>query len=188
MNNESLVEYSKISNWFEVRVRLSVGLINDGIGGVVLHEEEVVPPYIKKYDALEVAKEGEGPTRWPKFFDTGNWDLFLIRKDGVPVGGATAAFSTPEIRRLAGRDDITVLWDIRVHPEHRRCGIGSALFKEASSWSRERGCKYLKIETQNINVPACRFYGRQGCRLGEINRFAYIDYPDEVMLVWYLAL
>jgi ribosomal protein S18 acetylase RimI-like enzyme len=188
VNNESLVEYSKIPNRFEVSSRLSVGLINGGIGGAILYEEGVVPPYIKDYDALEVASEGEGPTRWPRVFDTSNWGLFLIRQDGVPIGGATVAFRTTEVQMLGGRDDITVLWDIRVHPEHRRSGIGSALFNEAASWSRERGCQYLKIETQNINVPACRFYHRQGCRLGEINRFAYIDYPDEVMLVWYLTL
>ena len=91
---------------------------------------------------------------------------------------------------LAGRDDIAVLWDIRVHPDHRRSGIGTALFAEVVKWSRQKSCKYLKIETQNINVPACRFYAKQGCRLGEINRFAYIEprVAHEVMLVWYLNL
>ena len=91
---------------------------------------------------------------------------------------------------LSGRDDLAVLWDIRVHPDHRRSGIGTALFAEAAKWSRERNCKYLKVETQNVNVPACRFYTQQGCRLGEINRFAY-NVPQvahDVMLVWYLTL
>ena len=47
------------------------------------------------------------------------------------------------------------------------------------------------IETQNINVNACRFYAKQGCKLGGINRYGYGDHPQvkhEVMLIWYLDL
>ena len=34
-----------------------------------------------------------------------------------------------------------------------------------------------KVVTQNINVPACRFYMKQGCVPGAIDRFAYPDFP-----------
>lgn len=49
----------------------------------------------------------------------------------------------------------------------------------------------MKVETQNVNVPACRFYQRMGCRLGEIRQYGYAAVPavaDEVMLNWYLEL
>ena len=65
------------------------------------------------------------------------------------------------------------------------------LFRHAADWTRCKGFRLLKIETQNINLPACRFYLKQGCRLGEINRYAYATDPEvahEVMLVWYLDL
>ena len=190
VNTEALAEYSTIPSRVEVRSRLSVDLLNNGLGGIVLHEEEVVLPYVKDYDSLALAIEGEGLTRWLRKFDTNNWALFLAREDGVLVGGATAAFRTPQVHMLGSRDDIAVLWDIRVRPEHHRSGIGSSLFAEAAKWSKERNCKYLKVETQDVNVPACLFYVRQGCRLGEINRFAYTDprVASEVMLVWYLEL
>jgi hypothetical protein len=42
----------------------------------------------------------------------------------------------------------------------------------------------MKIETQNINVPACRFYAKHGFILGAVNRFAYPELPDEVELIW----
>jgi hypothetical protein len=42
-----------------------------------------------------------------------------------------------------------------------------------------------KSETQNNNVSACRFYAKQGCVLGGINRYAYPDHPDEAQLLWY---
>jgi streptothricin acetyltransferase len=49
----------------------------------------------------------------------------------------------------------------------------------------------MKIETQNVNVPACRFYQRMGAYLGEIHRHGYAAIPavaHEVMLNWYLDL
>ena len=55
-------------------------------------------------------------------------------------------------------------------------------------WVVARGCRWLKVETQNINVPACRFYAKQGCVLGAIHRFAYPDYPNEAQLLWYKDL
>jgi ribosomal protein S18 acetylase RimI-like enzyme len=92
---------------------------------------------------------------------------------------------------LAGRKDLAVLWDLRVHPEFRRRGIGARLFLAAAAWARERDCVQLDVETQNVNVPACRFYRRSGCRLSRIDRFAY--WPDracrqEILLVWSLEL
>ena len=60
-------------------------------------------------------------------------------------------------------------------PEYKRRGIGKALFRASVEWCREEGLKMLKIETQNVNVPACRFYASQGARLGAINRYAYAD-------------
>jgi GNAT superfamily N-acetyltransferase len=61
-------------------------------------------------------------------------------------------------RSCRGRDDVAVLWDIRVSPRERGRGIGSALFRAAGDWARARGCRWFKIETQNVNVP--RYIGR----------------------------
>jgi len=91
---------------------------------------------------------------------------------------------------LEGRTDLAVLWDIRVSPDRRGKGIGTQLFRRAADWARERGCGELKVETQNINVRACRFYAGQGCRLGAIHRHAYREehVAHETMLLWYLDL
>jgi GNAT superfamily N-acetyltransferase len=89
---------------------------------------------------------------------------------------------------LDGRSDVAALWDIRIQPDLRNSGIGSALFRAALKWARDRGCTQIKIETQNINVPACHFYVRMGCTLDCINRFAYADLPEEAQLLWHLDL
>ena len=54
--------------------------------------------------------------------------------------------------------------------------------------SKHRKCRTMKVETQNINVPACRLYAKHGFALGVINRHAYAELPDEVELTWYKRL
>lgn len=68
------------------------------------------------------------------------------------------AWQTPGVNILEGREDLAVLWDIRVDSAYRREGVGEKLFWRTVEWARIKGCKLLKVETQNINVPACRFY------------------------------
>jgi GNAT superfamily N-acetyltransferase len=114
--------------------------------------------------------------------------LLAARLEGRRVGGALIAFSTDGVHMLEGRSDLAVLWDLRVSPELRRSGVGSALFAETEAWARARGCRQLKIETQNVNVPACKFYASRGCVLASIHRFAYPDLPEEVQLFWYKEL
>jgi GNAT superfamily N-acetyltransferase len=89
---------------------------------------------------------------------------------------------------LEGRRDLAVLWDLRVAPQVRGRGVGAALFGAVADWAVGQGCRQLKVETQNTNVAACRFYARQGCVLGALNRFAYPDLPEEVQLLWYKVL
>ncbi len=114
--------------------------------------------------------------------------LISAHEAGRRIGGAVVAFKTPDVRMLEGRSDLAVLWDIRVRPEAGSAGIGSLLFCAVEAWARDRSCRTLKAETQNTNMPACRFYRRMGCTLGAIDRFAHADLPDEVQLMWFKEL
>ncbi len=67
-------------------------------------------------------------------------------------------------------------------PQYARVPI--AFIVDVERWAVLRGWRQLKIETQNTNVGACRFYERQGCRLRTINRAACPDLPDEIQLLW----
>ena len=120
-----LSEYGVVPIAFSVESRYRVQVVEKGLGGWAITEEEVEPPYMKDYDQ----DKGEGPTRWPR-----------------------------------------------------------KLFQAAAKWARSRGCRQLKIETQNINVPACKFYASQGCELRTIHPDAYPELPDEIQLLWYLDL
>ena len=141
-------------------------------------------PYLKDYDT---AGEG-GPSSWSRDFDVSRWGLIAAHEGANRIGGIVIAFDTPGVTMLEGRRDLAVIWDIRVADGFRRQGVGLRLFRAAEAWAAARGCRQIKVETQNINVPACRFYLRQGCTLGAINRFAYPDLPHEVQLLWYKDL
>jgi GNAT superfamily N-acetyltransferase len=180
----ALDEHAAISIAFVVDRMLQVALVDGGLGGMSLTETAVTDPYLKDYDAIE----GEGPARWPERFDISSWGLICARQDGARAGGAVIAVNTPGVRMLGGRDDVAVLWDIRVAPDVRGAGIGPALFRAAGDWARARGCRWLKIETQNVNAAACRFYQKMGCTLGAIDRFAYPGVPGEVQLLWWKAV
>jgi GNAT superfamily N-acetyltransferase len=180
----ALAEHGRISIAFVVDRILEVTLVDGGLGGVSLTATAVPDPYVKDYDAIE----GEGPERWAEQFDLSNWGLICACRGGVRVGGAVIAVRTPNVWMLAGRDDVAVLWDLRVAPGQRGRGVGTALFRAAEGWAAGQSCGWLKIETQNINTSACRFYQKMGCTLGGVDRFAYPGLPGEVQLLWWKEL
>ena len=177
---EELKEYAKIPISFEVNSIFKIfDKIDDSIN--LSFVEKPVKPWIKNYDGID----SERPLNWSKKFDMQNWGIFGSYKNGNLIGGATVAFNTPNVNRLEGRKDITALWDIRIRPEFRRKSVGRELFLKAIQFTQENDCRCMKVETQNINVGACRFYSRMGCTLGAINRYAYWDFPNEIMMDWY---
>ena len=180
----SLAELARVPIAFKVDRILDVTVQDGGLRRFTLSERSIDAPYVKNYDAIA----GEGPNDWAKRFETAHWGLVVSRASGRCVGGAVVAFMTAGIAILEGRTDLAVLWDIRVAPELRGQGVGSSLFQAAEAWAAAKGCRQLKVETQNVNVAACKFYTRQGCVLGAIHRLAYPELPDEVQMLWYKNL
>lgn len=181
---DRLHEYDRVPQKVEVKTILHPELVDGGLGGILLREIPVEQPYTKDYDA-----SGELPSDVTQKFDVKNWGFFLA-KTGVEIAGAAmVAYDTTGVFMLEARRDLAVLWDIRVCPEYK--GAGILLFRHAVAWAKDRGCTQLKIRTQNVNLPACRFYQRMGARLGEIHRFGYAGCPPvahEIMLNWYVDL
>lgn len=169
---------------FMVKSVLIPHVHNRGLGGIILSECRINSPYRKDYDSIE----GEGPTTWTKRFDLSKWVFFSAYCGAKRIGGAVVAFDTKELNMLEGRSDLAVLWDIRVAPQMRGQSVGAALFQTVEEWAISKGCKQLKVETQNTNVAACKFYVRRGCFLGAIHLLAYPNLPNEVQLLWYKDL
>jgi GNAT superfamily N-acetyltransferase len=177
-----LAEYARTSIAFTVRRVLDAAPRADG--SFSLTERPLDPPYTKDYDECPE----DLPTSWPGRFDLSRWGFLCAHVGGSPVGWAAIAFDTLGVEMLEGRRDLAVLWDIRVSTEARGRGVGVALFRAVEEWARFRVCRELKVETQNINAPACRFYERQGCVLRGVNPGAYPGLPDEVQFLWFKRL
>lgn len=180
----ALDDYAEIPIAYEVHSIFDVVPVDGGLGGLSLAHRLLEVPWTKDYDADPVSH----PARWGERFDLSHWQFLMAREAGRPVGAGAVVHGASDIKMLEGRRDLAVLWDLRVSPGMRSRGVGSALFRAASAWATEQGARQLEVETQNVNVPACRFYARQGCTLGAIRRFAYPRLPDEVQLLWYRDL
>ena len=175
---EDLTAYSEISISFLVE---RVLVPDPAQGSTRFIEEAQSPPYPKDYDS----EPGGHPTEWPQRFDTSTWVVISAWSGSDRIGGVVVAHGNDQVDMLEGRDNLAVVWDIRVSPEYRGRGVGGQLIRAAEVWAGSRGCTELKVETQNINVPACRFYESAGFRIGTVNPGAYPELPSETQLLWY---
>jgi len=184
IEQDAFPSYSSISPEYMVKSEFECISGDGGLSGILLRERKLPQPYPKYQD------DG-GPEEWSRQFDVSIWGIFLA-SDGDTLAGA-AAVATPSNGMFvtARGSDIAVLWDIRVQKAYRRQSVGTQLFCRCVSWARQHGFSILGIETQNVNVPACRFYAKHGCDLAEIRKTGYSGHPKvahEAMLIWHLKL
>lgn len=176
--------YDTVSMNVDVRSEYKVERIQSGLGGLSF-EEVPVCPYVKDLSKYERAVEYE------RKFDITNWRFYMAFDGEIPVGAMTIAGKTEGLHMLSGRADACVLWDIRVADAYKHNGIGQGLLKMGIAGAKSDGYCQMIIECQNNNVPACRFYQKQGALLSKIDMYAYYSEPevrDEVQFVWYLNI
>jgi len=172
----AIAEYARVPIAFDVRDVFDCIDDSTAPGGVTLSRRRLESSYVKNYDSFAA----DHPSQWPARFAGKHWALLFAYVEEAIGGCAAVAFdaASPEEAEHA------TLWDIRVSPDVRHVGIGTALFRRAEEWTLRHGCHALEVETQNINVPACQFYQRQGCFLHSANRAAYPEAPHEIQLIW----
>ena len=176
--------YDSVPQKVDVRSEFRLTPQDGGLGGLLLTETPVTP-CVK--DLAQYDRASESARR----FDIASWRFWMAFDGEAPVGAATLAGTTAGMHMLSGRTDACVLWDIRVADGYKHQGIGQQLFDMAAAHARQAGYRQMIIECQNNNVPACRFYRKQGAILGKIDAYAYYDDPairNEVQFVWYLDL
>jgi ribosomal protein S18 acetylase RimI-like enzyme len=61
------------------------------------------------------------------------------------------------------------IWEFHVAPAFQRMGVGRRLMDTLAQLARARGLRTLRVETQNTNVPAIRFYRSLGFHLEGID-------------------
>ncbi len=87
---------------------------------------------------------------------------------------------------LQSWNDTAFLWNLMIDLDYRGQGLGRRLWHRALDFARQSDVRAIMIETQNTNVPACRFYARMGCELVGINEVYYTNDSSatEVALFW----
>lgn len=188
VDKASFSQYDTIDMLVHVSSYYRIDKINHGLGGFLFEETPCIP-FVKDFDAnLPLRNFASAQAAQ---FDTTFWGFFMAFDDAKAVGGAMVAARTKDVHMLSGRNELAVLWDIRVSDAYKHRGIGQTLFDMAVDWARREGFAQLKIECQNNNVPAVKFYHKQGAVLAGVDEYAYFNEPayrHEVQLLWMLDL
>jgi streptothricin acetyltransferase len=105
--------------------------------------------------------------------------IFFADVDGKPAG---------QIKLIPWWNKFAYVEELIVDTEFRGKGVGRALMTHAIEWAKGRHFPGLTLETQDNNVPACRFYEKCGFVLGGFDLYAYknLDNASEIALYWYL--
>lgn len=112
------------------------------------------------------------------------WDSYPS-PDSYDIGDETMPFLVAEIGdELAGFAqldlDAAELDKLYVHPDHARCGVGTALMKRVETTAADAGLGTLEIAASLNAVP---FYGAMGYEIqdGVMKTLQGIEFPCAVM-------
>lgn len=113
------------------------------------------------------------------FIDNPQKVIFFADADGKPAG---------QIKLVPWWNKFAYIEELTVDTEFRGKGVGRALMIRAIEWAKQHNFPGLTLETQDNNVPACRFYEKCGFVLGGFDLYAYkkLDNASEIALYWYL--
>lgn len=135
-------------------------------------------PWVKDYDALDDAIH-----LLPDRHLLDLWLGLVALCDGRIVGTLLAVADDPTYVLPQGADGVWVV-DVRVAPSVQGTGVGRALWSAAEAWAIERGRHTVWVETQDVNVPACRFYRAMGCQAVAVDSDAYPPELGETRVLW----
>jgi streptothricin acetyltransferase len=130
-----------------------------------------VEPYEK---ILSVDRED-----YSTFIDNSQKVIFFADVDGKPAG---------QIKLVPWWNKFAYVEELVVDTEFRSKGVGYALMTRAIEWAKAQGFPGLTLETQDNNVPACKFYEKCGFVLTGFDLYVYknFDNASEIALYWYL--
>ena len=119
------------------------------------------------------------PEDYTTFIDNPQKIIFFAEVDGKPAG---------QIKLVPWWNKFAYVEELTVDTEFRGKGVGQALMTRGIEWAKGQGFPGLTLETQDNNVPACRFYEKCGFVLGGFDLYAYkkLDNPSEIALYWYM--
>jgi [ribosomal protein S18]-alanine N-acetyltransferase len=99
------------------------------------------------------------PAAWAEVVTQPEWTTLVIRAADTVVGAEVLLLWAPAAH----------LASIGVHPDHRNCGLGTAMLRDALRRARDSHARALSLEVDRANTAARRLYVREG--FGLVRRF-----------------
>ncbi|MCL2160142.1 MAG: GNAT family N-acetyltransferase [Oscillospiraceae bacterium] len=165
------IKYLKIpSEPFQIIGRLIPQYKN----GVWSTAEEIFDvPYEKKYSDDDISYINND------FINNEDTAIFLYFCDNIYAG---------HIYMWKGWNKDCYIENIDIRKDFRHQGIGTKLIEQAVLWAKGRDLKGIRLETQDMNLIACRFYQKCGFVLGAVDNLLYrnLENENEKALFWYL--
>ena len=170
MDEQTLSDVGRCDSAFTTDARLMVSAEDGKIGYRVVSmplREKSYPPEQKDY---------------VEYLTDPDKVIFLAYADDELAG---------QVRLLKWWNGYAYVDDLAVEPRFRKFGVGRALLERGIEWARTKGFYGVMLETQDINVLACRLYQKRGFEIGGFDRNVYKALnpsTDEIALYWYLKL
>jgi streptothricin acetyltransferase len=140
--------------------------------GIIHYSVVSVEPYQKRYAIDE--------KDYPSYISNPNKTIYFAYVDGQVAG---------QIGVIKHWNAYAWIDDFAVDLHFRQLGVGRAMMQRVVNWAKVRHLPGIMLETQDINVPACRFYENFGFRLYGFDTYLYKGLnpnTDEIALYWYL--
>lgn len=118
----------------------------------------------------------------------GRGDLFVYEENGKVLASAVlnhkqgVEYSEGKWQHPAEDSEVMVMHTLTVEPQSASRGIGRSMVSFYEEYARQHGCKVLRMDTNEKNLPARALYKRLGYREVGIVPTVFNGIPD-VMLV-----
>jgi len=167
LNQTNLQDISKLDGEFLIDSRLVLTVENDQI----YYSFISIPIRTKRYKTEEMD--------YQDYLNDPERTIFLAYIDNQFSG---------QIILSKNWNGFAYIDDIAVDVKFRRQGVGTALIEKAKQWARGIGFPGIMLETQDVNVGACKLYENCGFKLKGFDSYLYKaieGVQDEVALYWY---
>jgi len=167
MNSQSIHQVDQFNRNSMVYSKLMLHVQENKISYSII----LVEPYEK---ILTVDAE-----EYTTFIDNPQKVIFFADVDGTPAG---------QIKMVPWWNKFAYVEELTVDTDSRGKGVGRALMSRAIEWAKHQNFPGITLETQDNNVPACKFYEKCGFVLSGFDLYAYknLDNASEIALYWYL--
>lgn len=166
MTESNMNHYNRANEGFIVFGRINPKYENNAW----TYTEEIFPePYSKKYENEKIDIS---------YINDESKVVFFYYNNSKCIG---------QIRLRGNWNGYAYIEDIAVAKDYRKCGVGTALLNTAINWAKLNNFCGLMLETQDINLSACRFYSKNNFIIGSIDTMIYsnLSSANEIGVFWY---